>query len=260
MNVYLLTDLEGLWGVTDIDFMDRDSDKYLIARERLTESINIATRACVEAGADNIYYLDGHGGGGNVYEDKVDPRAVKTDVPTWEKLMCEGKIDCLIEIGAHARAGTIGGFLDHTISSKEWFCHRINGVEMSELTLHALLCGTYGVPIVACIGDEVACTQAKEYIPEIYVGAVKVATTRNLAKDYENGDEILANTVKTALKNYKNVPIYKVDMPATVEITYYRTDMCEAALEKCKYNAERVDARTLRKCVESFATFGDLKF
>ena len=260
MNVLLLTDLEGLARVTDIEFMDREGEKYLIARESLTESINLGTRAAFEAGADLVYYLDGHGGGGNVYEERIDSRAIKVDVPAWEALMREGKLDAIIEIGAHARAGTLGGFLDHTLTSKEWFCNKINGVEMSELSLHALLSGTYGVPIIASIGDEASCRQAKEYIPEIFVGAVKIAEVRNFATDYDKADEILVDTVKRAVENYKSVPVYKTKLPAKVEVTYYRTDMCEAALAKCGGAAERPDARTLRKTVCSFSTFGDLKF
>ena len=260
MNVLLLTDLEGIAGVLDIEYMDRESEKYLIARESLTKSVNIATKAAVEAGAENIYYLDGHGGGGNVYEEKIDLLAKKVDVSGWEALMREGMLDCIIEIGAHPRAGTLHGFLDHTLTSKEWFCNKINGIEMSELSLHALLSGTYGVPIIASIGDEASCTQAREYIPEIFVGAVKRAEVRNFATDYENADEVLFNTVKEALLNYKSVPVYKTALPATVEVTYYRTDMCDAAFAKCGGAAERADARTLRKTVDSFATFSDLKF
>ena len=260
MNVFLLTDLEGIAGVTDIEFMDRAGEKYPIAREALCKSINLATNACFEAGAQTVYYLDGHGGGGNVYAEKIDPRAVKCDLATWEALLREGKIDCQIELGSHARAGTIGGFLDHTVTSREWFSHKVNGVEMSELSLHALVCGAYGVPVVACIGDEVACRQAKEYIPEIVTGAVKRAEMRNFAVDYENADEILVRTVKKALQNVGAVSIYRAQLPATVELTFYRTDMCEATLANCKGPAERVDARTLRKQVEFIGSYWDLKF
>lgn len=260
MNVFLLTDLEGIAGITDIDFMERGGEKYKLAKEYLCNSINLATQACFESGAETVYYLDGHGGGGNVYEEKIDPRAIKCDLSTWEKLLQNGKIDCQIEIGAHARAGTVGGFLDHTLSSKTFFSHRINGLEMSELSLHALVCGIHGVPIVACTGDETACRQAKEYIPEIFVGAVKKAEIRNLSTNYENADEILTETVKQALKNYKSVPIYTMDTPLTVELTLYRTDMCEEILANCKEPVERIDARTLRKHVEKLTSYQDLKF
>ena len=260
MNVFLLTDLEGIAGVTDIEFMDRAGEKYPIAREKLCESINLAVQTCIEEGAENIYYLDGHGGGGNVYEEKIHARAIKCDISEWEHLLREGKIDCQIELGSHARAGTIGGFLDHTINSKSWFRHCVNGLEMSELSMHALVCGAYDVPIVACIGDETACRQAKEYIPQIFTGAVKKANCRNFAADVRNADEILVSTIRRALQNYKNVPIYQTAEPATVELTLYRTDMCEHILARCKETVERVDARTLRKQVERITSYRDLKF
>lgn len=259
MNIFLLTDVEGIAGVTDIDFMDRTGEKYLIAREKLCESINLAVQACYDTGAECVYYLDGHGGGGNVYEDKIDPRAIKCDIPGWEKLLKAGKIDCLIELGSHARAGTVGGFLDHTVSSKSWFSHRINGVEMSELSMHGMLCGVYGVPVIACIGDEAACAQAKEYIPQIYVGAVKKADTRNVAEDYPNANEILVSCIKEALGNYKSVPAYPYKEPAVIETTYYRTDMCESVLASRESGVERVDARTLRKRVEKIEVYRDLR-
>ena len=261
MNVFLLTDVEGIAGVTDIDFMDRGGEKYGIAREALCKSINLAVDACFDMGAQNVYYLDGHGGGGNVYEDKIDPRAVKCNLSMWEELLKNGKIDCQIELGSHARAGTIGGFLDHTVTSREWFRHTVNGVEMSELSLHALVCGAYGVPVIACTGDETACRQAREYIPQIVTGAVKTANSRNRARDFENADEILVACVKKALEGYQSIPVYRQKMPAVIELTFYRTDMCEATLAASRdAGVERVDARTLRKKIEKIECYRDLKF
>ena len=260
MNVFILTDLEGIGGVTDIDFMDRTTEKYALAQTLLSKSIDLAVKTAFESGAECVYYLDGHGGGGNAIEDMIDSRAKKCSIAEWQELLREGKIDCQIELGSHARAGTIGGFLDHTLTSKQWFCHKVNGREMSELSMHALLCGSYGVPVVACIGDETACAQAKEYIPNIFTGALKKADRRNFCVTYENSDSILVNTVKTALENYKSVPIYKEEEPLTVELTYYRTDMCENALAHCGSEVRRIDARTLQKTVEKMTKYEDLKF
>lgn len=260
MNVFILTDVEGIAGVTDIDFLDRTGEKYLLARQYLCDSINLAARTCFDCGAERIYYLDGHGGGGNVYEKRIDPRVQKCSIAEWQSLLSEGKIDCQIELGSHARAGTVGGFLDHTISSKMWFSLRVNGREMSELSMHALVCGAYGVPVIACIGDEAACCQAREYIPDIYTGAVKRAEVRNEATDYENTDEILVSAVREALANYQHVKPYRMEGESVVELTFYRTDFCEKALARCGAEVERVDARTLRRRMASITRYEDLKF
>jgi len=260
MNVFILTDLEGISGVVDISYMERGSEKYKKACSYLSESINLAVDTCIKCGAEKVYYLDGHGGGGNVNPDDIDKRAVKCDLATWQQLMRDGKIDCQIELGSHSRAGTLNGFLDHTVTSKQWFCHKANGMEMSELSLHALVCSKFGVPIVACLGDETACEQAKEYIPDIYTGAVKNALCRNTAKNYENADDILIETITKALKNYKNVSLFKMDMPMEIELTYYRTDMCDEAYMRCDKKPLRVDARTLRKEINEITKYEDLKF
>ena len=260
MNVFILTDIEGIDEVLTIDYVRSAREEYQVACRALEKSINLATEACLQAGADTVYYLDAHGGGGNVVESNIDPRAVKCTLEQWEELLQAGKIDCQIELGAHARAGTINGFLDHTVSSAEFFTYKVNGEEMSELSLHALVCAAYGVPVVACTGDETVCKQSKEYIPELYTGAVKKASGRNLATRYENSDEILTKTVYEAVKNYKNVPCYPVNGPATVELTFYRTDMCENVYGICKDFATRVDARTLRRTVPAVKKYGDLRF
>ena len=260
MNVFILTDLEGIPGVTDIEFMERKSSKYILACKYLTDTLNLAIKCCFENKADNVYYLDGHGGGGNINPEAVDERAVKCSISEWQELLRTGKIDVQIELGAHARAGTLCGFLDHTLTSKEWFSHKVNGKEMSELSLHALLCSQYNVPIIACIGDETACEQAKEYIPEICIGAVKKASKRNLAIDYPNSEEIITKTIKNALLSYKNIGFYNTNFPAVVELTFYRTDMCDSVFENCDVNVERVDARTLRKVINKLEIYEDLKF
>ncbi len=260
MNVFILTDIEGIDAVVNMDYVRSAKEEYQVACRALEKSINLATEACIAAGADKVYYLDGHAGGGNVDVANIDPRAIKCTLEQWEELLREGKIDCQIELGAHARAGTINGFLDHTVSSSEFFTYKVNGIEMSELSLHAAVCGTYGVPVVACTGDETACRQAKEYIPEIYTGAVKKANGRNQATVYENADAILVETVKTAVENYKKVPCYRVEAPATVELTFYRTDMCENVYGICKDFATRVDARTLRRTVPAVTQYADLRF
>ena len=260
MNLFILTDLEGISGVTDIEFMDRGSEKYAAACKYLARSINLAVEAAFDAGVDQVYYLDGHGGGGNVNESEVDRRAVKCNIHQWQDLIKSGEIDFQIEIGAHAHAGTIGGFLDHTFSSKSIFSYKVNGVEISEYAAHALFCSTYKVPIIACIGDETACRQAKDYNPTIFTGAVKRATVRNYSTDFDNADEILVNTVKEAIKNYKSVGLYDLGAPYTVEVTFYRTDMCEQVLANGKPGVTRIDARTIAKTVDRIERYYDLRF
>ena len=40
--------------------MERTPEKLLAAGEKLDKSINTAVKACFDAGADRVFYLDGH--------------------------------------------------------------------------------------------------------------------------------------------------------------------------------------------------------
>lgn len=276
MNVFILTDLEGIAGVTDIDYMDRQGEKYRDARRYLTESLNRTAEICRDCGAENIWYLDGHGGGGNVYAEEVVGTCVGVDLAGWQKLIREGQIDCQIEIGGHARAGTAGGFLDHTLNSKQFFSYKVNGIEASELYLHAAFLGFYDVPIVFFSGDDVACNLAYEAVPGICCAPIKSAKQRNVCVMRENADEIFEDMLRRALAHYDKVAPLKISSPVEPELTYYRTDFCEGAMSRLasmgktvvdaeQYHGEydvivRKDARTLTKKLRKIESYDDLRF
>ena len=262
MKVFIMTDVEGLPYVDSIDDVNRAeySERYQKTKELLTKYVNYTSDLCYEYGASKVYFCDGHGGPmlDNVVKDMLSERARQVTVSEAEALAKAGEIDCVIELGNHARAGTVGGFLDHTVNSRTVFTHKVNGREESELSLHAAFFSEYSIPVAACIGDEAACLQAREYIKNIYVGAVKYAEERNFCQTYADADEIIRNTVREALKGYRGVDLYKVSLPAEVEITYYRTDMCEDILHRCEDDVKRTSARTLTKTVQRVLNWRDL--
>lgn len=261
MNIFVITDLEGVWGVTSIDYMEKDSELYNKACDYLTDELLFVGKEFRKNGADVIYYLDGHGGyGTNIRTERLPDYMVKKDIDGWVEFLKEGKIDFQIDLGSHARAGTIGGFLDHTFNSKENFSYKINGIEQSELSVHALIAGIYNVPSVLCIGDKAATEQAKEYIPEIIGVPVKEAEIRNECVLYDDYKERISKGVSEAVKIYKTVKPYTLEKPYEIELTYYRTDMCEKALSKSRGNVIRKDARTLVKNVDKINAYWDLKY
>lgn len=264
MNIYIRTDIEGIPGITSMDdIIPRGTEAYEKSCRKLEQTLNWVIEACYENGADTVYYRDGHGGGGNIKAENIDPRAVKLEGVTWVDLAREGKFDCCLDVGTHARAGTLGGFLDHTFRSKSIFEYALNGKPCSELTFIAAILGFYDVPCVLCIGDRVACEQAKEDIPEIRTAVVKEGTERNLCHDLPNVEQIIKEATADALKNYRNIPPYKLSFPITVQQTYYRTDMADVVYARSVENGksvERVDARTLRMTVPEFNSYYDLRF
>ena len=83
-------------------------------------------------------------------------------------------------VGAHARAGTVGANLYHTMSTavREW---RFNDLVVGEMGVQALIAGHYGVPFVFCTGDWHACKEIEALVPGCLTVAVKCGLSRRSA-------------------------------------------------------------------------------
>ena len=90
--------------------------------------------------------------------------------------------------------------------------------------------------------------------------AVKAASCRNLAQTCPDADDILVRTVREALKAFPEIPLFEIPGPLTVELTYYRTDMCDEAFARAAPGTVRADARTLRRTLERLERYEDLRF
>ncbi len=121
MKIYIHTDLEGISGIDSIDIMSREHERHRGARENLMLDVNAAVDGAIAGGADHVTVLDSHGGGGNFILDMLDKRAENDTKPNkkWWGILDES-YDATFFIGAHAMAGTMNGFLDHTQSSLTW--------------------------------------------------------------------------------------------------------------------------------------------
>jgi hypothetical protein len=75
------TDIEGASGISRInEVLERESEDFKAACHNIMIDVNAAIRAAADAGAEEIYVLDGHNGGGNFIASELDGRAVSEDV------------------------------------------------------------------------------------------------------------------------------------------------------------------------------------
>ena len=173
MRVYIMTDLEGISGVVDIDYMDRELSFYPDARKLLMGDVNAAIAGCFDSGATEVVIRDGHGGGTNFITDLLDRRAVldrKTDM--WTASL-DDSFDATMFVGVHAMAGTLNGFLDHTQNSRMWWRYTINGKPCGEIAQWATMASHFKVPVVYICGDQAGCDEAEALLPGVVTTAVK---------------------------------------------------------------------------------------
>ena len=76
MKVYIMTDMEGISGVSIPEMVKRGEPQYEAARHWLTSDINAAVAGAFDAGATEVIVNDGHGGAPHMVLDEADPRAL----------------------------------------------------------------------------------------------------------------------------------------------------------------------------------------
>ena len=246
MKVYLMTDLEGVAGVyTWEDRKDEsleNQDRRCRQRRWLAREVNAAADGFFAAGATEVLVNDGHGAGYTIDLDEVDPRVEIVhgrERPFW--LPHIETCDVTGIVGAHAKAGTPGGCLCHTMSSAVrgfWF----NGICVGEMGCQALIAGHYGIPFVFCSGDHWACREIEALCPGCVTVAVKRGLSRFAARTVppRHACELIHAGALKALS--AKVEPLRLDPPVR-----FRQEHCDAVYdpEKPPPHATVVDAHTL---------------
>lgn len=251
----IVTDLEGISLVDTVDMMQGDG--YEFACRRLETDLNAAIAGCFDGGADTVWYLDGHGGGNNLDPANIDPRAVMISDFNDPNIFN----DCIayLEIGLHAKAGTLNAFLDHTQSSVNIHDYCINGTPYGEFAQGAAYCGAYGVPFVMVSGDKAACEEASALVPGIVCAVVKEAWGRNKAVciNGAEAEKLIRNAACDGVKNASNIRPWTISCPAEIRFHFNYTWFCDNVAENLP-NWKRTDGRTLVKTIDRVVTYSDL--
>jgi len=184
-----MTDLEGVAGVYQWENRDDASlenhERRCRQRKWLAREVNAAVDGFFAGGATEVIVNDGHGAGYTIDVDELDPRVEVihgSERPRWLAYLDE-TCDATAIVGAHAKAGTEGACLYHTMSIPVRD-YSVNGVSIGEMGLQALIAGHFGVPFVFCAGDAYACREIEELIPGCLTVAVKKGTSRLSARSF----------------------------------------------------------------------------
>ena len=256
LKVFISVDMEGVAGVVHSDQVSVGGNDYQMARRWMTEEANAAILGALDAGAAEIVVNDSHGSMRNILAGEINPAARLITGSPKPLAMMQGideTFDAVIFVGYHARAGTANATLDHTYSSGSISAFKVNGVEIGESEMNALIAGHYGVPVVMVAGDRAVCSQVRNSLGQnIVTTEVKESIGRYAARTMVPAEAqklIRANTA-AALMKLKDFKPYKSTVPYQFEITFLYSHQAEAAM--VVPGIERVSARTVRYSKENF--------
>lgn len=224
MRVYIVTDLEGVTGVTLWSQVTPQTDPAAYERSRrlLMHDLNAAVEGCLEGGATRVTILDGHGWPCNMLPELMHPAAeylCGSGLPRGWGL--EEGYDCAMQVGCHAMNRTPDGVLYHTQSHLSDARYWYNGREFGEIGQCGLVFGHFDLPVVMVTGDFAACREATDFFgPACVTVPVKYGygrySCRMLAP--EKTAELIRSGARQALGRVGQVAPLKLELPIQARV------------------------------------------
>jgi len=253
MKVFIISDMEGVAGITQWSQVSGGHQMYEEGRRLYTEEINAAIRGAYEAGATEVVVMDCHGAGtdwtfNTLSPELLDPRCEWVVQRTWTEYtrFLEDGCDAALFIAMHAMAGTELGVLNHTVSGTEWRNLRFNGTPVGETGINAALCGTWGCPVLLVTGDRATCDEGRALLGDgLTTVAVKEGLGRFSARHVPpvRAREMIQEGARAALGDLNAVAPYDPGEPCEVEVELVASDHVEPY--RNRHGVEIVDARTI---------------
>lgn len=218
--------MEGVTGLPDETYVDSSKHNYERARLIMTNEVNAVIAAVFQAGGSEVLVNDSHSKMNNILIDQLHPDAMLITGEVKPFSMMQGLDETyagVMFIGYHARASK-PGVMSHTM------IHAVRNIyiddhEIGEMGLNAYLAGYHGVPVLLVAGDDQACLEANELIPNVHTVAVKETISRSSVKSLtpKKAEEKLQAEVAKALNNFQNIkPLIPPENPLlTIEFNNY---------------------------------------
>ena len=254
MKVYIVTDMEGVSGIVRWEQARVGTPDYQAALRLLVGEINAAVDGAFAGGATEVLVNDGHDGGYNLtylYHD-LDPRATYLTGAPRPGILCglDASFDALMMVGYHPMAGTPGGNLAHTQSSKTVARTWLNGEPIGEIGQMAVIAGHYRVPAVFASGGRAATSEAQALLGLVETATVKwdQGETSAICLSHPQACEAIRAGVERAMGLIGQAEPYVVEPPIAVRIA------CKHIADADAYAARglrRLDPLTVEATVDS---------
>ena len=217
MNVYIMTDIEGISGVYCKEQVLRDQDRFDEGRSRMTADVNACAAGLKAAGADKVYVRDCHGGSYSIKYDQLSDCIDYVVCGDTGQDRFYGIEDCdaAVFLGYHAMAGTPGAVLEHTMSSMCVQNYWINGRKAGEFAIDAGILGDKGKPVIMVSGDDKLCAEARTFLPDICTAQVKrgVSCFGSVLLPPKQAYEVIFDTAREACERIGEIPPLVFEKP-----------------------------------------------
>ncbi|ASU79272.1 peptide ABC transporter substrate-binding protein [Actinopolyspora erythraea] len=183
MRILISADMEGATGVTGTDDVVAGTEAWQRFRELFTGDVNACVAGLAAGGASTTLVNEAHSIQRHLLLERLDGRARMLTGHHKPLSMMEGidsGVDGVVFLGYHTGAGA-EGVLSHTYMESGLLGVWLDGTHASEGRLNATLAAEHGVPVLLVTGDDLTCSDARDYAPDSAVVAVKECVSRYAA-------------------------------------------------------------------------------
>lgn len=232
LKVFISADIEGVSGVVHGEHTMREGREHDYARMLMTKEVNACVLGALEAGAERVIVNDSHGTMRNIYHEQLHKKAELILGAPKKLAMMEGinqNFDAALFVGYHTKMGS-QGVLNHTFNGRVIRSIEVNGIELGEFGLNALVAGHFNVPVVFVSGCDLVAKEAKALMPSIHQTIVKQTINRTTALNTHPvlARELIKEGTKSALLACNEISPYRIDSPYTVKMTFLNTGQADA--------------------------------
>ncbi|MEU4024956.1 M55 family metallopeptidase [Streptomyces anulatus] len=223
MKLLISVDMEGISGIVHSSETNPERYDYQRGRELMTADANAVIAGVLDADPTaDVLVADAHGTFRNLLPEQLDRRARLVRGKPRSLNMLAGldeETDAALFVGYHVRAGEGPGVLAHTMNG-EILDVRVAGRSLGEIGLNAAMAGHLGVPVVLLSGDDAACAELTELVPETVTVPVKEALGMAAAVTLhpEEARDRLRRAAADAVARRAEIPPLALTGPLDVEV------------------------------------------
>ena len=268
MKVYISADIEGIGCVVRSEHSSVEGREYAFARRQMTAEVNAAVKGAFAAGASEVVVADAHNVGLNLLPEELDERVQLVMGSPRPFSMMQGVdlgFDAVLFVGYHGMGKTLDSNIVHIFSGRAARL-TINGLDVGEIGLNALLAGYYNTPVVLVTGDEHACREAKVIMPEITTAVVKkaIGSYAGLCLHPKKCVELIAKAAEDGLgRRDKCRPLVLPGQGAAMELECTTASTADRVArlphsERVSGTVIRYQAGDIREAYQAFCAMADL--
>jgi D-amino peptidase len=256
VKVFISFDMEGVAGIVDWSQCRGPGQAYEEGRRLLLGEVNAAIDGAIAGGATEIVCNDAHGTMNNLDPAELHGRAVYVSgrhKPLYMMQGLDATADVVFMVGYHGSISGESSVLSHTYNPAVVSRVSLNGTDVGESGINALVALACQAPVGLITGDQQTIAEADPFLPDAERVVVKESFTRFGAANLhpEVARELIADGARRAVERVVAEPsevweiaaepavppaeepgvlqLPAISLPATLEVHMLTADMAEVA-------------------------------